>query len=110
MLVLYISLNPALTRWAKVRRASGAIGGVRNGDVKSPLHRREHGAELAGGEALEGVEALGKFWGAEAVLAVEPAKEVRGRTLARAGVAWLTEACNPRLSQCCHTQQKGREK
>ena len=45
---------------------------------------------MAGGEALEGARALGKFGGAQAVLTVEPAKEVRGGTLALPAVALMT--------------------
>ncbi|HKW61877.1 MAG TPA: hypothetical protein VJN89_04970 [Candidatus Acidoferrum sp.] len=71
----------------------------RDGEINSPLQKElagspswlrasgEDGAELAGGEALEGAKALGEFDGGQAVLAVEPAKEVWGGTLALPGVA-----------------------
>lgn len=46
--------------------------------------------QLAGGEALEGAKAIAKFGGGQAVLAVEPAKEIRGGTLALPRVAFDT--------------------
>lgn len=45
-------------------------------------------AEFAGGEALEGAEALAKFGRGQAVLSVEPAEKVRGGTLALPGIAF----------------------
>ena len=47
----------------------------------------EDRAEFAGGEAVEGAEAVAKFGGGQAVLAIEPAEEVRGGTLALPRVA-----------------------
>src|SRR6202171_4932464 len=109
--------HPALTRWAKVCRASGALQAQRRragwkpalrkgtafrllpgilrcraatkegGDVKLPLQR---GAELAGGEIFQGAKACVEFGGRQAALAVKNAQKIRGRTVALARVAFHT--------------------
>jgi hypothetical protein len=63
----------------------------REGRAKAtPLHRPggERGAEFAGGEGIEGAKAAGEFTGAEAALAVEPAKKVQGVAFAFPRVAF----------------------
>lgn len=52
------------------------------------LGGREDRAEFASSKALEGAEALGQFDSGQAVLAIEPAKEVRRRMRALPGVAF----------------------
>lgn len=52
------------------------------------LGGREDRAEFASSKALEGAEALGQFDSGQAVLAVQPAKEVLGGALALPGVAF----------------------
>lgn len=47
----------------------------------------KHGAELAGGEVVQGAEAFVEFGGGEAAVAVEGAEIVRGGTLFLCGVA-----------------------
>src|SRR6266571_3916931 len=55
-----------------------------------PLHGRERGAELAGGEIFQGAEASVEFGRGEAALAVESAQKIRDRTVALARVAFDT--------------------
>src|SRR6267378_3982721 len=112
--------HPALTRWAKVCRASGARtrpsrhgaeggGGLgRRAALHSerreatafrllpgiydamPLHGREQRAELACGEGFQGAKASVEFGGREAALAVESAQKIPGGAVALARVAFET--------------------
>src|SRR5216684_3711322 len=114
---LYLPLA-ALTRWAKVCRASGARTrpsrhGAEGGHGRRaalhaerregtafrllpgiydamPLHGWEQRAELAGGEVFRGTEASVEFGGRQAPQAVDSAEKIPGRTVALARVAFET--------------------